>query len=147
MAKAYLVGPIQRHQVDRAFRLIEVVGYELDLTQWREFCAAAFARQHMLPYAQEIVTVENARGYIAGLSIGHIAHDPLYGRLLDVPVFLVISAGDTPGVSDALLEHLMTAARNRRCSFIRIASTDPANWPDRRGRPRQADRGTLIPVQ
>ncbi|ODR89529.1 hypothetical protein [Sinorhizobium alkalisoli] len=147
MAKAYSVGPIQRNQVDRAFRLIEVAGYELDLTKWREFCATAFARQPISPYAQEIVTVENARGYITGLSIGHVAHDPLYGRLLDVSVFLVISAGDTPGVSDALLEYLMAAARNRRCSFMRIAATEPGSWPDRRGRPQRPDRGTFIPVQ
>ncbi|QFI69774.1 hypothetical protein [Sinorhizobium alkalisoli] len=147
MARAYSVGPIQRHQVDRAYLLVEASGYEVDLTEWREFCGAAFARQHISLYTAEIVTVENPRGHIPGLGIARAMHDHLYGQLLDVPVFLVISAGDTPGVSDALLEYLRTVARNRRCRFIRIARTDPASWPDPRGECLRPGRGMLIPVQ
>lgn len=146
MAATYSVGPIQRRQVDRAYRLIEAAGYELDLAGWRELCAATFARTSLSPPCQRITTVENARGYIAGLCVAHTSHDDLYGRLLDVPVFVVTSAGDTPGASAALLGYLTKTARNRQCGFMRVFGPDPANWPNPLDE-QWKHRGTLIPVR
>ncbi|MCK3779405.1 hypothetical protein MZK49_22130 [Ensifer sesbaniae] len=147
MAVVYSVDLIKRHQVDQAYRLMEAVGYGVDVAGWRELCATTFARKYITPYSEEIITVENSRGYITGVCLMRTTHHRLYGRLLDVPVFIIISAGDTPGVCDALLEYLTTAARDKQCGFIRVASPDPANWPSPPGGPRRHDRGILIPVQ
>ncbi|MCA1408358.1 hypothetical protein I6F26_30620 [Ensifer sp. IC3342] len=147
MAVAYSVGPIKRHQIDRTYRLIEAGGYHVDLQDWRDFCRAAIARNWPMPYAEEVITAENPLGYIAGVCILRSGHDNMYPGVLDVPVFIVVSAGDTRGASSSLLGYLTAAARNKRCSFIRVWGLEPGNWPTSPDVPRRDDHGILIPVQ
>ncbi|WP_157628197.1 hypothetical protein [Ensifer sp. BR816] len=146
MAVAYSVGPITRRQVDKTHRLIEAVGYPVDLQAWREVCALAFARKWPAIYSEEVITAENPLGYIAGVCIMRPAHDSMHGRVLEVPVFVVATAADTRGASNSLLDYLMESARNRRCRFIRVAPLEPASWPGLRRMPHQNGRGLLIPV-
>ncbi|MEZ0000594.1 hypothetical protein [Sinorhizobium fredii] len=147
MAVGYSVGPVKHPQVDKTYRLIEAVGYDVDLQAWRDLCATAFARKWPTPYAEEVVTAENPLGYITGVCIMRLVHNKTYGRMLDVPVFVVISAGDTRGASNALLGYLMAVAPNKHCGFIRVAALEPANWPGSTDMGRRNDRGILIPVQ
>ncbi|MDK1491242.1 hypothetical protein QN219_14385 [Sinorhizobium sp. 7-81] len=147
MAVAYSVGPIKREQVDKSYRLVEAVGYHLDLPSWREYCAISFARNWPAPYAEEVITVENPLGYIVGLCIIRPAHDKIYGRVLDVPVFIVISAADTRGASSSLLGYLTATARNKHYGFIRVWGLEPDDWPGSPDVSRGEGRGILIPVQ
>ncbi len=143
MATGYTVGPIKRHQVDKAYRLIDAADCHFDLQAWREFCTATVAGER--PNIEEIVTAENPLSYIAGVCIMRPVQNETYGRTLDVPVFIVTSVGDTRGVANSLLAYLMVVARRNSCGFIRVAALDPNNWP---GGPLPQDgRGTLIPVQ
>ncbi|AFL52498.1 hypothetical protein USDA257_c39540 [Sinorhizobium fredii USDA 257] len=147
MAVAYTVGPIKRHQVDKAYRLIDAAGCHFDLEAWREFCAATVARECPALYVEGIVTAENPLGYIAGVCIMRPVQNEIYGRMLDVPVFIIISAGDTRGVANSLVEYFMAVARKYNCGFIRVAALDPTDWPGSRATLPRDGRGILIPVQ
>ncbi|EHK78931.1 hypothetical protein SM0020_05782 [Sinorhizobium meliloti CCNWSX0020] len=145
MAVAYFVGPIKRQQVDKTYRLIEAAGYNVDFRAWRDLCAMAFARNWPAPFAEEVITAENPLGYVAGVCIMRPVHDRMYGRVLEVPVFIVVSAGGTRAASNSLLGFLSATARNKNCGFIRVMSHEPEKWP------RSADvsrrrGGILIPV-
>ncbi|WP_370125622.1 hypothetical protein [Sinorhizobium fredii] len=147
MPVAYCVGPIKDNQVDRSYCLVEAVGYNVGLDDWRQFCAAACARRYLSPNVEDVITVENQFGYVTGVSIIRTGHSDTYGRLLDVPVFVVISAANTRGVCNALLGHVVATARNRNCGFVRVARLEPSNWPGSSEVSHGDDRGLLIPVQ
>lgn len=143
MATAYLVGRIKRHQIDLAYRLIEAVDYPVNLERWRSFCDRQFNRRHISSTLGDVITVENALGYIQGVGIAYPGNDLNYGHILDVPVFVVATAADTAGVSNALMHHLMAMARADHCGYIIVASTDPSAWPASGPNPRN---GVVIPV-
>ncbi|THK36204.1 hypothetical protein EHS39_20225 [Ensifer sp. MPMI2T] len=147
MAFAYSVGPIKCEQVDKSYRLIEAAGYHLDLRSWRDYCAISFARRWRALYCEEAVTAENPLGYVVGLCIMRPAHDKMYGQVLDVPVFIVVSAADTRGASSSLLGYLTATARNKHYGFIRLWGLEPDNWPTSPDVTRRDGRGILIPVQ
>lgn len=147
MSVVYTVGPIKRHQVDKAHRLIEAAGCHFDLQAWREFCAEKVAGERPASNIERIVTAENPLGYIAGICIMHPVQNAKYGRMLDVPVFIVTSAGDTRGAANALLEYFMAVAGENSCGFIRVAALDPADWRRSITTSPREDRGILIPVQ
>lgn len=144
MAMAYLVGRIKRHQIDLAYRLIEAVDYPVGLDQWRSFCDRQFNRRYISSTLGDVITVENTLGYIQGVSIAYPGNDLNYGHILDVPVFVVATAADTAGVSNALLGHLMVMARADSCRFIVVSTTDPSAWPASGQNPRT---GVVIPVE
>ncbi|NVD41933.1 hypothetical protein HT585_23990 [Ensifer sp. HO-A22] len=143
MAMAYRTGPILRHQVDKAFRLIEIVDYPINLAQWRSICERDFNRRYVASSQGSIVTVENSIGYVQGICIAYPGTDPNYGHILDVPVFIVATVSDTAGVSNALLGHLKTVARADHCSYMIVANIDPNVWPAKGSDPR---RGIVIPI-
>ena len=143
MAMAYLVGRIKRHQVDRAYRLIEAVDYPVDLEQWRSFCNRQFNRRFISSSSRDVITVENSLGYIQGVSIAYSGNDAGYGHILDVPVFVVATVSDTAGVSKALMGYLIAMARADNCRYIIVANIDPGVWPDKSPTPRN---GVVIPV-
>ena len=147
MAAAYAVGPIKRHQVDKAYRLIDAAGCHFDLQTWREFCAATSARECSASCVEGIVTAENPLGYIAGICIMRSVQNETYGRMVDVPVFIVTSAGDTRGVCNSLLAYFVAVARKNNCGFIRVAALDPTDWPSSIATSPREDRGIIIPVQ
>lgn len=148
MAAAYAVGPISYKQVDRAYCLIEAVGYDIAQDHWRQVCAAALARKHPSPYVEEIATAENTLGYVTGVAIMRVRHSERFGRYLSVPVFVVASAGDTRGVCDALLRHVTATARSKHCKTIHIASLRPDRWPTANGTPPDTEAdGIVIPLR
>ncbi|RVP99630.1 hypothetical protein [Sinorhizobium meliloti] len=144
MAVAYAVGPIKRHQFDKAYRLVDAAGCHFDLQGWREFCAATVTR---MCSPEGIVTAENPLGYIAGICIMRPVQNETYGRMLDVPVFIITSAADTRGVANALLAYFTVVARKYNCGFIRVAALDPTDWPSSIATSPREGRGILIPVQ
>lgn len=147
MGAAYSVGSIRYDQVDRAYCLIEAVGYDVDLERWREFCSSAIAKAQD-PNCETVVTVENPLGYVTAVGILRARISELYGRVLDVPVFVVVSAADTPGVCDALLGFVMATAGEKHCGFVRVASPEPASWSGLPGRGQgESKRGILIAVR
>lgn len=147
MAAAYAVGPIRGTQVDRAYRLIEAIGYDIDLNGWRQVCATALARKYPSPYVEEIATAENALGYVTGVAIMRARHSERFGRYLSIPVFVVASIGDARGVCDALLGYVTATARSKHCSAIYIASLEADRWPTAYSAPDTAADGVLIPLQ
>ncbi|MGO4622281.1 hypothetical protein AB4Z34_25600 [Ensifer sp. 2YAB10] len=128
MASAYAVGPIRPMQVDQAYCLIEAVGYGIGLDAWREYCAVGLRPRYRSPYVEEIVTSENAFGYVNGIAIMRARHSARLGFHLSVPVFVVASAADARGVSSAMLRYVTTAARNKHCNIIHIANPTPDQW-------------------
>lgn len=139
MTSGYIVGPIASGQVDRAYRLVEAVGCDIGLARWRKYCSNAVNRHP----AEDIVTVETPHGYVAGLAVVRVRHSRRFGRVLDVPVFIVISTANAAGTRNALLGYAMAMARGRHCRLVRIAGSVPAGWP---GAPQGGEQALLIPV-
>ncbi|WP_429819738.1 hypothetical protein [Ensifer sp. B1-9] len=147
MASAYAVAPIKAAQVERAYCLIRAVGYRIDLDAWRQICATALLRTYPSPYVEEIAVVENSLDYVRGIAILRARYSERLGRYLSVPVFVIASAGDTPGVCDALLQYLRATARDRHCGAIHIASLTPDRWPVANGTPEREADGIFIPLR
>lgn len=145
MASAYVVGPINARQVERAYCLIEAVGYGIDLDAWRAICRAD--RHHRSPYADEIATVENSLGYVNGLAVMRARHSARLGLYLSVPVFVVVSAADAHGVSSAMLRYVTDAARGKRCCAVHIANLKADEWPVLRSPYDPEPTGVFIPLR
>lgn len=147
MATAYAVGPIKAMQVERAYCLIETLGYHIDLGAWRQICAAALFRKHPSPYVEEVAIAENVLGYVNGIAIMRARCSARLGLYLSVPVFVVASAGDAPGVCDALFRYVSATAHHKHCSAVHIASFKPDRWPVANGKPDVEADGIFIPLR
>jgi hypothetical protein len=147
MVFAYSVGPIKAVQIERAYCMIVAVGYDIDLPAWHRICATALARKYLSPYVEEIAVAENALGYVNGIAIMRARHDERLGRYLSIPVFVVASAADAPGVCDALFCYVSAAAHEKHCNAIHIASLKPDRWPVANERPDVHADGLFIPLR
>ena len=81
-------------------------GYE-----WRAFCqplGSAPLRDETGSNGERAVIARDPQGYVKGLCFSSIKEHSPYGRVLDVPIFVVASAADAEGVA--------TGARRAFCS-------------------------------
>ncbi|MBD9652851.1 hypothetical protein IB267_31255 [Ensifer sp. ENS09] len=147
MASAYVVGPIDASQIERAYCLVSAVGYDIDVDGWRQVCATNLLRNYPSPYVEDIVVVEDPRGYVRGIAILRARHSERLGRYLSVPVFASITAADARGVCETLLRYIRTAARKKQCNAIHIASLRTNRWPVGAGETEMEFDGILIPLR
>jgi len=137
MSPCYLVEPIAPQTVDRAYALAKACGCALTLREWRLFCQAlvpASAWDETAGERDHALTARDVRGYVKGLCVYSIANDPSYGRLLDVPIFVVGSAADSQGVTRELVGALRSECGGTACSGIRFWPLAHDAWMRRRRR-------------
>lgn len=137
---SYSIKPIGPDGVDRAFPLMRPVAPDLSLQEWRRFCRDGGQRE-------ETVLAINSKGYVKGLCIFAIRDHRHYGRLLDVPVFVVASAADSEGVGAELLQFLEATRDSEGCSGVRFWTMGGETW-DRRlctDDIRRMDHGIFLP--
>jgi hypothetical protein len=138
---SYTVKPIGPDSVDRAYPLMRAVAPDLSPQEWRRFCRDGGQRE-------ETVLAINSKGYVKGLCIFGIRDHRHYGRLLDVPVFVVASAADAEGVGAELLQFLEATRDSEACSGVRFWNMGGETW-DRRlsvDDMRRIDHGVFLPA-
>jgi hypothetical protein len=97
---------------------------------------------------EEVVVARNAKGYIKGLCMYVVRDHATYGRMIDVPVFIVASAADGEGVAEDLIDFLMSKCDRSVCSGIRFWGLNPEIWAHRL-RPdyiARSDHGLFLPA-
>jgi len=151
MASSYRVRPISSEFVDRAYPLMRPVAPALSLIEWRVYCCTGGpspgARERAGEREAAILAIDS-HGYVRGLCIHSVRDHGGYGRLVDVPVFVVASAADAEGVGAELLRYLRTVSDACACVGVRFWTMGPETW-DRRCSDhdiRRADHGIFLPA-
>ena len=97
------------------------------MSVWRRDAADVLDRIALEAPRRDIVVACNGLGYVQGLDIAQLADLP-DRRTLDVPIFIIVSAGDERGVHDELVDHLGARAAGYGCSALRIWAQTADNW-------------------
>jgi hypothetical protein len=152
MSTSYVIESIGPNTIDRAYTLVRAIGAPINLHEWREICQSAASprvRDEPPGDREEIVVALNIHGYVKGLSIYEIRDHRTYGRLLDVPFFVVASAADPEGVAAELLTFIHAKCNHSRCSGMRFWSMGPETWKRRFNAEdiQRTDHGLLMPAQ
>lgn len=148
MQPTYKVDRIRAGQIDAAFLLVQPVAPAFDLDEWRSFCRESLAHGFHPAGKDDIVVATNRPGYVQGVSVGAVRRHPVHGRILDVSLFVVMSAADEAGVAGELGRYLKALARSEACGAIRIGAAGSDNWIRHLGEDErlQADPGLLVPL-
>lgn len=117
MEGAYTIAGMKPEQVDAAYLLVEAVNLPPDIESWRAYCDAA-GRSAGAPPDLRVAT--NPRGHVKGLCLCRQARHAVHGAILDVPIFVVASAADEPGVASAMVDDLCALAGRLDCAAVRI---------------------------
>ena len=151
MSGGYVVEPIGPKTVDRAYPLVRAAIPTLLQQEWRQFCDSVdlpSVRSQTIGDEEAIVAARNADGYVKGLCIFVIRDHATYGRIVDVPLFVVASAADGEGVAIDLLDFLRAQCNASVCSGIRFWPMNPETWA-RRLKPEhiaRSDNGLFTPT-
>src|SRR5271169_3723082 len=106
MSGCYIVEPIGPRTVGPAYLLARACGCALTLREWRALCqslGSAPACDEGRGNGARALVARNAQGYVKGLCICSITDDSPCGRLLDVSIFVVVSAADPQRVTAELV--------------------------------------------
>jgi hypothetical protein len=152
MSTSYVIESIGPKTIDRAYTLVRAIAAPITLLEWREFC------QSVVPPRitndppgdrEEIVLALNIHRYVKGLSIYVIRDHRTYGRLLDVPFFVVASAADPEGVAAELLWFIHAKCNHSGCSGMRFWSMGPETWRRRLNAEaiQRTDHGLFVPAR
>lgn len=148
MSASYTIAQISAEQIDVTYPLIRNVERSLQQADWREICETIIRGRLKLASADHIAIATNQTGYVRGVCMYRVRNHPRYGQLLDVPVFVAVSAGDAAGVCETLLDHLKTMARNQKCRMMRVWGLGTDNWSRtlQKSEFDRCDHGLLIPI-
>lgn len=132
---SYVVEPIGPRTIDHAYPLARACGYGLTLGQWRAFCQSLgsppLRDEAAGNNSERAVVARDPQGYVKGLCVYSIREHLPYGRLLDVPIFVVASAADAEGVATELAAALLSRCDWLVCSGIRFWPIGPDSWKRR----------------
>lgn len=117
MQGAYTIAGMTPDQVDAADLLVGTMKPPPDLAGWRRDGSDAAVSAGR---CQDVRVATNPRGYVQGLCLCRQARHVVHGAILDVPLFVVASAADGPGVASALVADLCAIAGRLDCAAVRI---------------------------
>ncbi len=117
MQGAYTISGLTPDQVDAADLLVGTMKPPPDLAGWRRDGGDAAVSAGR---CQDVRVATNPRGYVQGLCLCRQARHVVHGAILDVPLFVVASAADGPGVASALVADLCAIAGRLDCAAVRI---------------------------
>jgi len=143
---AYVIRPISSKTIDQAYPLAKVLAPSLTRREWRELCLAQ--KPSAFREREEVIVASNAWGYVKGLCVYCVRDHSTYGRLLDIPLFIVASAADAEGAAEDFLNFLRSVCDASVCSGIRFWTFGPDAWrrmfdPEEIGR---SDHGLFMPA-
>ncbi|MDR3471307.1 MAG: hypothetical protein P4M09_06415 [Devosia sp.] len=122
----YEIARIEPHQVDRAFTLLQVALPAVHVDVWRGYVTDLLNHRRGW-MTRDVLVACNARHYLQALCIVSLVERGEL-RVLDVPIFIVVSAADERGVRAELLAHLKSRAADSGCHRLRIWTQTPDNW-------------------
>jgi hypothetical protein len=128
MPHAYSTRPIVQDQIDLAFMLVEAAGHDVTQADWVSFCNRVIEWRGASGLHDDVIVAADADGHVKGLLVSEMIQSLLFGRVLDVPMFITASAGDEDGVVLELLEAAKAKAREANCSDIRIWTQGGESW-------------------
>jgi hypothetical protein len=147
----YTIGAMTRGAIDRAYALLRAVGSPPNLAEWRDFCHAIVSNpidDDSVVGRERIVIARNSKEYVRGLCIYCVRDHWFYGRLLDVPIFIVASAADAEGITIELLRFLQETSLEHMCMGARFWTMDANVWNRRRSEKDVLgnDHGIFLPI-
>ena len=151
MSPSYRIEPIGPETIERAFPLANAVIPTLSKEEWARSCHCSGVAEGCCAARrerEEMIVARNAKGYVKGLCMYVIRDHASYGRLIDVPFFIALSAGDGEGVAGDLVNFLMGKCDSSICSGIRFWTMNPETW-DHRSRSdhiARSDHGLFLPA-
>ena len=134
MPPSYLIEPIGPETIERAYPLANAVIRTLSKYEWMQSCHCSCVAEGGCGARrdrEEIVIARNARAYVKGICMYAIRDHGTYGRIVDVPLFIALSAGDAKGVVKELIDFLMGKCDGSVCSGIRFWEMNRETWEDR----------------
>jgi hypothetical protein len=151
MPVTYLLEPIGPETIERVYPLVHTVIPDLSRHEWMQSCHCSgvaegdcAARRER----EEIVIARNAKGYVKGLCMYTIRDHQTYGRLIDVPFLIALSAADGEGVAAELIDFLMGKCDGSICPGIRIWDMNGETWGHRHSPSyiARSDHGLFLPA-
>lgn len=141
MQGAYTIAGMKPEQVDAAYLLVEAVNPPPDIESWRAYCGTPGA---VTGAPRDLRVATNPRGHVKGLCLCRQARHAVHGSILDVPVFVVASAADEPGVASAMVEDLCALAGRLDCAAVRIRTGAASRSFSRLDAPRRIRGGVAL---
>lgn len=121
MSQGLEIGPLQADQIERAYIVIQASMPTLPHSSWHAAVGDSFQRRRFSVAA-------DVNGYVRGLCLARTEQHPTAGRLLDVPIFIIISPIEEDRIAEELFEHIKRQAIANRCSYLRFWTMTPDNW-------------------
>jgi hypothetical protein len=134
MSAFYVVEPIAARTIDRAYPLARACGCALSLREWQALLQAhtvAPARDESVDDRKRTLVARDPHRYVRGLCIYSTNKESSYGRLIDIPILIVVSAVDSQGVTTELVRALRSECERSGCSGIRFWPMSPEAWMGR----------------
>ena len=128
MSFSYATCPIGEDQIDLAYLLVEATGREIKRAEWKAFCRRVIEWRGALGLHDDVILALDAEGHVKGLFVTEMIQSLLFGRVLNVPMFIAASAGDEDGIILALMEQVKLRAREANCSDMRIWTQGSEGW-------------------
>ncbi len=151
MSRGYLVEPIGPATIARAYPLIRAVIPGISEHEWAQnacpddVCGGCSATDGE---REKVIVARDGQGYVKGLCFYAIRDHETYGRLIDVPLFIVASAADGEGVTAVLIHFLRSLCNQSVCSGIRFWRLDREAWAHRLSPNHiaRSDHGLFLPA-
>lgn len=128
MANAYITGRLSPTQIDIAYLLVAATGNGLEPGTWKSFCERIIEWRGATGLHDDVIVTADCQGHIKGLCVTQINQSLLFGRLLDVPLFICVSAADEEGVTLELVDAVKQHARLANCTDVRIWTQGGSAW-------------------
>jgi hypothetical protein len=121
MSAGYEIGPLRANQIERAYVVMQAAMPELALERWRRAVGTVFQRHRF-------TVAEDPNGYVRGLCLADTVEHPIAGRLLDIPVFIVISPVHEDRIAQDLFALMKRRGVDAGCSHMRFWTLNADNW-------------------
>lgn len=128
MVYGYSTRPIAREQIDLAFILVDAAGLAIARREWQSFCSRVIEWRGATGLHDDVIVTTDVDGHVKGLFVTEMIQSLLFGRVLEVPVFLTASAADEDGVITELLQAVRGKAREANCDDVRIWTLGGESW-------------------
>lgn len=151
MSRSYLVEPIGPETIARAYPLIRAVVPDVAVHEWVQIArphGVGGGRPATAGEREEVIVARNSEEYVKGLCVYAVRDHATYGRLIDVPFFIVASAADGEGVTAVLIHFLRRKCDQSVCSGVRFWTLDPKAWAHRLSPNHiaRSDHGLFVPA-
>ncbi len=121
MNTGYEIGPLQANQIERAYVVVQAAMPGLAWDRWRATVGSVFERHRF-------TVATDPNGYVRGLCLARMFEHPIAGRVLDIPIFIVISPIDEDRIAQDLFALMKRRAVSSHCSHMRFWTLASENW-------------------